>query len=160
MEEEDLVRTGQQEVDPRHKGRKLKEMVFNVKGTSSNKLKRLIQLVTALAVIQEGKSAQVVEGPSETSSIELMLIMCILVIAGFGAGWIVKDCVVMFILSFINRFPHQPEVIEAEEEAEDVAEAEEASERTDEESHGSEEPRSDPVEPEQPREPLHKVPVP
>ena len=103
--EEDFVGTGQQEVDQHYKERKLKEMVFNVKGTSSNKLKRLIQLVTALAVIQKSESAQVVEGPSETSSMEeLMLIMRILVMAGFGAGWIVKVCVVMFILSFMNRF--------------------------------------------------------
>ena len=142
--EEDLVRTGQQEVDQRHRERKLKEMVFNVKGTSSNRLKRFTQLVTALAVVQDGESAQVVEGPSETSSMEeMMLFMCILLIAGFGAGWIVKDCVVMFILSFMNRFPHQPEVIEAEEEAEDVEEEiEEIPERTDEEPRGSEEPRS------------------
>ena len=58
-----LVRTGQQEVDQRRKERKLKKMVFNVQGTLSNKLKRLIQLVTALALIQEGESAQVVEEP-------------------------------------------------------------------------------------------------
>ena len=44
-----------------------------------------------------------------------MFVMFILVIAGFGAGWIAKDCVVMFILSFLERFPHQPEVSEAEE---------------------------------------------
>ena len=94
--EGDLLRT-----DQRNEERKLKEMVFNVIGTSLNKLKkRLIQLVTALAVI--------------------LLIMCILVIAGFGAGWIPKDCVIMFILSFKNRVPHQQEFSEAEEEAEDV----------------------------------------
>ena len=130
--------------------------------TSSNKLKRLIQLVTALAVIQEGESAQVVDGHSGTGSVEeLMFIMCILVIAGFGAGWIVTDCVVMFILSFMNRFPHQPEVIEAQEEAEEVEEEiEEVPEGLGEEPRRSDEPQSDPVETEQPREPLREVPVP
>ena len=71
---------------------------------------------------------------------ELVLIMCSLVIAGFGAGWIVKDCVIVLTLSFMNRVPHQPEVSEAEEEAEDVEEeAEEVTEGTDEEARGSEE---------------------
>ena len=91
-------------------------MVFNVIGTSSNKLKkRLIQLVTALAVI---------------------LFLCVSsVVAGFGAGWIPKDCDVMFILSFKNRVPHHEEVSKAEEEAEDVEDAQEATEGTSEEPH-------------------------
>ena len=64
--------------------------------------------------------AQVVEKPSGTGSMEeLILIMFILVIAGFRAGWIVKNCVIMFFLSFMNRASHQLEVSQAEEEPEE-----------------------------------------
>ena len=79
--EEELLRTGQHEVEQGRKEKRFKEMVFNIKG--KNNLKRLIQLVTALAAMQEGESARVpIETEARASMEELALIMIILVIAG------------------------------------------------------------------------------
>ena len=67
--EEDLVKTGHHEVEQRRKEKKkFKGKVFNING--KNNLKRLIQLVTALAAIQESESARVSEGKEAETSIK------------------------------------------------------------------------------------------
>ena len=99
--EEQLVRTGQREVDQRRKEKEFKAMVYNIKGKKN--LKRLIQLVTALAAIQEGKSARVpIETESGTSVEELATIVTTLVIAGFWPGLVYQDSVVMRLLTWIQ----------------------------------------------------------
>ena len=80
--EDDLVRTGQREVEQRLKDKKFKEMVRNVKGSYASR-----RFYSSRDVSSLGRNWKGME--------ELALVMSILVLAGFGFGWIVKECIVL-----------------------------------------------------------------